>query len=431
VNILKHIVKENVKGEIMTTTKTKKRNNEKEIYFDYSATTPTRKEVLNEALPYFNEKFGNPSSFHKTGLIAKRALQDSRETVAKILNCDPKEIIFTGSGTESINMALKGIAFKNMLKNNGKGVGTFITQKTEHHATIETLEWLTKFGFNTIEIDVDNDGIVNLKQLKKDIIKNNEEGQPVLLVSIMYANNEIGTIQPIEQISKICQKEGVLLHTDGCQGAEYLDLDVKKLGVDMMTLNGSKVYGFKGTGLLFKKRNVLIEPLIHGGGHENNLRAGTENIPGIVGLAKALTIAQKEKKKESARLKKLRDYMIKKIKTEIPNVILNGSAKERLPNNVNFSFEGIEGESILLRLNEVGIRVSTGSACASQSLDPSHVLLAIGLPHGLAHGSIRFSLGKDSTKQKIDYTIRELKKSIKFLRMISPEWRGARNKEAA
>jgi len=410
------------------TKKTKK--HDKEIYFDYSATTPTRKEVLNEALPYFTEKFGNPSSFHKTGLVAKRVLQESRETIAKILNCEPVEIIFTGSGTESINMALKGIAFKNMIKNEGRGQGTFITQKTEHHATLETLQWLTKFGFNTIEIDVDTEGIVNLKQLKKDIRKNNQEGQPVLLVSIMYANNEIGTIQPIKEISEICHKEGVLLHTDGCQGAEYLDLDVTKLGVDMMTLNGSKVYGFKGTGLLFKKRKILIEPLIHGGGHEDSLRAGTENIPGIVALAKALTLAEKEKKKESARLNKLRNYMIKKIKKEIPRVLLNGSAKERLPNNVNFSFEGIEGESILLRLNEVGVRVSTGSACASQSLEPSHVLLAIGLPHGLAHGSIRFSLGKDSTKQKIDFTVRELKKSIKFLRMISPEWKGAKNKEA-
>jgi len=402
--------------------KTKTHSSAKEIYLDYSATTPTRKEVLVEALPYFTQKFGNPSSFHQTGLIAKNVLIDSRKRIAKILNCDEKEIIFTGSGTESINLALKGIAFKNMIKNNGKGIGTFITQKTEHHATLETLMWLTKFGFNVIQIDVNSEGILNLTQLENDLAKNKEEGMPVLLVSVMYANNEIGVIQPIEKIAEICHKYGTLLHSDGCQGAEYLPLDVKKLDVDMLTLNGSKVYGFKGTGLLFKKREILIEPLIHGGGHEYNLRAGTENIPGIVALAKALELAEKEKKKESARLKTLRDYMIKKIKKEIPKVILNGSVKDRLPNNVNFSFEGIEGESILLRLNEKGIRVSTGSACASQSLDPSHVLISIGLPHGLAHGSIRFSLGKDSTKQKIDYTIRELKESVKFLRMISPEW---------
>jgi len=413
--------------------KTKKHTAAKEIYFDYSATTPTRKEVLAEALPYFIKKFGNPSSFHSSGLIAKNALVTSRKKITKILNCEEKEIIFTGSGTESINLALKGIAFKHMIKNNGIGKGVFITQKTEHHATLETLEWLTKFGFNVIQIDVDEEGIINLQQLENDLKKNKEEGMPVLLVSIMYANNEIGVIQPINEIAKLCHKYGTILHSDACQGAEYLSLDVKKLGVDMMTLNGSKIYGFKGTGLLFKKKEILIEPLIHGGGHENNLRAGTENIPGIVALAKALEIAEKEKKKENARLKILRDYMIKKIKKEIPKVILNGSAKKRLPNNVNFSFEGIEGESILLRLNEKGIRVSTGSACASQSLDPSHVLISIGLPHGLAHGSIRFSLGKDSTKQKIDYTIRELKESVKFLRMISPEWNNSkswRNKEA-
>ena len=412
--------------------KAKQKTSKKEIYLDYSATTPTRKEVLTETLPYFIEKFGNPSSFHSSGLIAKNALVNSRKKIAKILNCEEKEIIFTGSGTESINLALKGIAFKHMLKNGGLGKGVFITQKTEHHAVIETLQWLEKFGFNVIQIDVDEDGIINLKQLKKDIAKNKEEGMPVLLVSVMYANNEIGTIQPISEIAKLCHKYNTILHSDACQGAEYLPLDVKKLGVDMLTINGSKIYGFKGTGLLFKKKEVIIEPLIHGGGHENNLRAGTENIPGIIALAKALESAEKEKKKESVRLKKLRDYMIKKIKKEIPKVILNGSAKERLPNNVNFSFEGIEGESILLRLNEKGIRVSTGSACASQSLDPSHVLLSIGLPHGLAHGSIRFSLGKDSTKQKIDYTVRELKESVKFLRMISPEWSNAkswRNKE--
>ncbi|MBT4596389.1 MAG: cysteine desulfurase, partial [Candidatus Diapherotrites archaeon] len=234
--------------------------------------------------------------------------------------------------------------------------------------------------------------------------------------------NEIGVIQPLKEISKICKKYKVLLHSDACQGAEYLPLNVNELGVDLMTINGSKIYAFKGTGLLYKKKGIELDPLIHGGGHENGLRAGTENVAGMIGLAKALELAKKEKRSESARLKKLRDYMIKRIEKEIPQVILNGSRKERLPNNVNFSFEGVEGESILLRLNEVGIRVSTGSACTSQSLEPSHVLMALGLPHGLAHGSIRFSLGADTTKTKIDYTLCELKKTIKFLRQISPEW---------
>ena len=419
--MFKHIARENIKVSTMTKNKSV-RNNSKELYLDYSATTPTRQAVLTEALPYFVEKYGNPSSFHQAGLVAKRTLQDARARIAKILNCDDKEIIFTGSGTESINLALKGIAFKNMIKNKGFGKGTFITGKIEHPAVLETLEWLGQFGFNIIEIEVDENGLVNLKQLETNIKKNQEEGLPVLLVSIMYANNEIGTIQPLKKISEICHKYKVPLHSDGCQGAEYLPLDVKKLGVDMFTLNGSKIYGFKGTGLLYKNKNVIIESLIHGGGHENHLRAGTENIAGIVAMAKALEIAEKEKKTENVRLKKLRDYMVKTIKKEIPKVIYNGSATKRLPNNVNFSFEGIEGESILLRLNEKGIRVSTGSACASQSLDPSHVLLAIGLPPGLAHGSIRFTFGKSTTKQKIDYTVHELKEIIKFLRTISPEW---------
>jgi cysteine desulfurase len=398
------------------------------VYLDYAATTPVRKEVLKEALPYFSEKFGNPGSFHSKGLEAKKAIDNARKKIAKILNCLPEEIIFTGSGTESINLAIKGIANKALFE--GKK-GTFITQKTEHHATIETLNLLKKQGFQIIELDVDEDGIININQLEKIIRKNQDEGLGVLLVTIMYANNEIGTIQPIKKISEICQKNNVLFHTDACQGAEYLPINVKKLGVDMMTINGSKIYSFKGTGLLYKKNNLRLEPLIHGGGHEFKLRGGTENVPGIIGLAKAIELAEKEKTKESARLKKLRNYFIKRIEKEITNVLLNGSRKERLPNNVNFSFEGIEGESILLRLNEAGIYVSTGSACSSQTLDPSHVLIGIGLPHGLAHGSIRFSMGKQTTKKQLDYTIKELKKTIKFLRMISSEWNNKKSWRAA
>jgi len=388
----------------------------KQIYLDYSSTTPTRKEVLAEALPYFNEKFGNPSSFHSTGLIAKKAMASAREKIAKILHANSNEIIFTGSGTESINLALKGIAFLTMLE--GKK-GIFITQKTEHHAVFETLEWLEKLGFEVINVKIDEFGVVDLGDLRALLEENKRN---VLLVSIMYANNEIGTIQPIREIADICHEYEVLMHTDACQGAEYLNLNVEDLGVDMMTLNGSKVYAFKGTGLLFKKNNVKIEPLIHGGAHEGGIRAGTENVAGIVAFAKALEIAEKEKKKESARLLKLRNHLIKKIQKEIPNTLLNGHPKKRLPNNVNISFEGVEGESILLRLNEKGIRVSTGSACSSQSLEPSHVLLGIGRPHGLAHGSIRFSLGHETTKKQIDYTIKELKGIIKFLREISPVW---------
>ncbi len=388
----------------------------KTIYIDNSATTPVRKEVLNEALPYFSKIYGNPSSFHQTGLIAKQAINKSRKTIGKILNCNENEIIFTGSGTESINLAIKGIAFRELLKNNGLAKGHFITQKTEHDAVLESFEWIRKLGFDVSYINVDKNGLVNLNELKQTIRSD------TLLVSIMYANNEVGTIQPLQQISKICHAKNTLFHTDACQGAEYLNLDVKKLGVDMLTLNGSKIYAFKGSGLLYLKNGIKIEPLIHGGGHENKMRAGTENTPAIVAIAKALKLAKEEKQKETLRLTKLRDYMIKKIQKEIPKTKLNGHPTKRLPNNINFSFYGIEGESLLLMLNEKGVRVSTGSACSSQSLDPSHVLMAMGLDHGLAHSSTRFSLGKYTTKKDIDYTLTELKKIVKKLRAISPVW---------
>ncbi len=394
---------------------------QKIIYLDNSATTPVRKEVLTEALPYFEKKYGNASSFHSTGLETKKAMKNAREKIAKILNCESKEIIFTGSGTESINLAIKGIAFRELLKaikENRKVSGHFITQKTEHDAVMHTMKWLEKIGFKISYVNVDENGIIKLNELENAI------REDTLLVSIMYANNEIGTIQPIKKISEICHAKKIPLHTDACQGAEYLNLNVKDLGVDLMTINGSKLYAFKGTGLLYKKNGLMIEPLIHGGGHEFGLRAGTENVAGIIALAKALDLAEKEKKKENARLEKLRDYMIKKIEKEIPKTKINGDRKRRLPNNVNISFYGIEGESILLMLNEKGIRVSTGSACSSQSLEPSHVLLAIGLEHGTAHGSIRFSLGKFTTKKDIDYTITELKKIVKKLRAISPVWEG-------
>jgi cysteine desulfurase len=400
----------------------------KEIYLDYASTTPARKEALKEALPYFSKKFGNPSSFHYKGLEAKKAMQKARKKIAEILNCEPEEIIFTGSGTESINLAIKGTAFKEMLKNKEEGKepnaqGTFITQKTEHHAVLETMNWLKKLGFEAIELKVNAEGIVDLNELRKILGKQKDEGKKVLLVSIMYANNETGTIQPIKEISSICKEHKILFHSDACQAAGSLDINVKNLGLDMMTINGSKISAFKGTGLLYKKKEIKIEPLIHGGKHENHLRAGTENVPGIIALAKALELAEKEKKKENQKIKKLRDYLIKKIQKEIPKTILNGSKTQRNNNNANLSFEGIEGESIMLRLNEKGIFVSTGSACTSQSLEPSHVLLAMGLPHELAHASIRITLGKTTTKKELEHTIKELKKTVKFLRKISPEWK--------
>lgn len=385
----------------------------KDIYLDNGSTTPVRKIVLKKALPYFSKIYGNPSSFHSTGLIAKKEMQKARENISKILNCDPSEIIFTGSGTESINLAIKGIAFKELLKSKK---GHFITQKTEHDAVLETFKWLEKLGFDVSYINVDENGIIKLDELKNAIRDN------TLLVSIMYANNEIGTIQPIKEIAKIVHSKNKLLHTDACQGAEYLSLNTKELDVDMLTINGSKIYSFKGSGLLFKKKEIQLEALIHGGHQEKNLRSGTENIPAIIAMNKALEIANKEKKSESKRLIKLRDYMIKEIEKKIIKVKINGDRKSRLPNNVNVSFYGIEGESILLHLNEAGIRASTGSACSSQNLEPSHVLIATGVGHELAHGSIRFTLGKYTTKKEIDYTIKQLEKIIPFLRKLSSAW---------
>lgn len=385
----------------------------KNIYLDNGSTTPVRKIVLKKALPYFSKIYGNPSSFHSTGLIAKKEMQKARENISKILNCDPSEIIFTGSGTESINLAIKGIAFRELLKSKK---GHFITQKTEHDAVLETFKWLEKLGFDVSYINVDENGIIKLDELKNAI------RDDTLLVSIMYANNEIGTIQPIKEIAKIVHAKNKLLHTDACQGAEYLSLNTKELDVDMLTINGSKIYSFKGSGLLFKKKEIQLEALIHGGHQEKNLRSGTENIPAIIAMSAALEIANKEKKSESKRLIKLRDYMIKEIEKKIIKVKINGDRKSRLPNNVNVSFYGIEGESILLHLNEAGIRASTGSACSSQNLEPSHVLIATGVGHELAHGSIRFTLGKYTTKKEIDYTIKQLEKIIPFLRKLSSAW---------
>ena len=284
------------------------------------------------------------------------------------------------------------------------------------------MKWIEKLGFEVTYLNVDEKGIVKLDELKNAI------RDDTLLVSIMYANNEIGTIQPIKKIAQIIHEKGKLFHTDACQATEYLSINTKKLGVDMMTINGSKIYSYKGSGILFKKKNIKLTPLIHGGHQERGTRSGTENTPAIIALAKALEISEKEKKKENERLTKLRNYMIKRIENEIEKVKINGDKKNRLPNNVNVSFYGVEGESILLRLNEEGIRASTGSACSSQSLEPSHVLLATGLTHELAHGSIRFTLGKNTTKKEIDYTINKLKKIIPFLRTISSAWKKIKTK---
>lgn len=380
----------------------------KKIYLDNAATTCMDKRVFDVMKPFFYNYYGNPGSMHSIGLKAKNALDFSRKKVSDILNCSPEEIIFTGSGTESINMAIKGFVG---LKTKGKHL---ITQKTEHHAVLESCKFLEKQGYEISYLNVDRFGLIDLRELEKTIRKD------TVLVSIMYANNEIGTIQPIKEIADICRKKEVLFHTDACQATGYLDIDVKNLGVDFMSLNGSKIYAPKGIGVLYIRKGLKITPLIHGGGQENGARSGTENIPSIVGFAKALEIAESEKKEEVKRLSKLKDKLIERILEKIPKSFLNGHPVKRLPNNVNISFLDVEGESILLYLDKYGICASTGSACTSRTLEPSHVILAIGLPYEAAHGSIRFSLGRFNNEEDIDTVLKFLPGIIKNLRNISP-----------
>lgn len=379
----------------------------KEIYLDHAATTPVTPEVAKAMQKYFEEEYANPGSLHEPGLKAKFHLDNARISVAKILSCSPDEIIFTGGGTESDNLAIKGIAFH-------KGKGHIITSKIEHPAVLSTCKYLNEKGFEVTYLDVDKYGLVSPQHVKDAIRKD------TILISIIYANNEIGTIQPIEEISKIAKAHNILFHTDACQAGGSLELNVNKLGVDLMTLNGSKIYGPKGSGVLYKRKNIELEPIIHGGGQEYGLRSGTENMPAIIGFSKALELAHRAREKENARLSQLRDYLISEILESIQKSLLNGHSEKRLPNNANISFLDVEGESILLYLSRSGIYVSTGSACTSKKLEVSHVLDAIGLSHDAAHGSIRFTLGKQTTKEDIDYTIRILQKTIAFLRKISP-----------
>ncbi|MFC1630018.1 cysteine desulfurase family protein [Patescibacteria group bacterium] len=391
----------------------------KKIYLDNASTTHTSKEVVLAMKPYFEKIYGNPSSLHQEGRKARYAVDKARKNIAKVLNCQSSEIIFTGSGTESCNLAVFGTSF---LKQR-KGVH-IITSQIEHHAVLRPCEKLEKQGFSVTYLPVSKEGIINVSDFKKAITPE------TFFVSIMYVNNEIGTIQQISEIGKIAKKENqkrektklpkILFHTDACQAAGYLDLDVQKLGVDLLTINGSKIYGPKGTGLLFVKEGVKLDPQMIGGGQEMGLRAGTENLAGIIGLAKALEISQKTRNKESQRLEPLRNYFISQIEKRIPKVSLNGSLEKRIPNNVNISILDIEGEAMLLWLDKYGICATTGSACDSQSLEPSHVILALKKPYEFAHGSIRFSLGRKTTKKEIDYVLEILPKIVTKLRNISP-----------
>lgn len=379
----------------------------KRIYLDHAATTPVAREVMEAMQPYFNEKFGNASSLHFFGREARDALEKSRKTIADFIGARPNEIIFTSGGTESNNLSLKGVAFAN--KDKGKHI---ITSKIEHHAILEVCHELEKQGFKVTYLPVDKEGKVNPKDVEKAITKE------TILVSIMHANNEIGTIEPIEEIGKICKKHKVYFHTDAVQSFGKIPIDVKKMNVDLLSASSHKLYGPKGVGMLFVKQDVKIEAIQQGGGHEQGLRSGTENVASIVGFAKAVELAERNMKIENEREIKLRDRLINEI-LKIPGAHLTGS-KDRLPFNASFYFEGVEGEALLIRLNEKGIAVSTGSACSSKSLEPSHVLTAIGLKPEQAHGSLRITLGKDNTEADIEYTIEQLKNIINSLRKISP-----------
>lgn len=389
----------------------------KEVYLDHAATTYTDPQVLKAMLPFFTKKFGNPSSLYHKGIEAKKALNEARHTVAKAIGGLAENIIFTAGGSESDNLAIFGIAKAHEAK--GKHI---ITSAIEHHAVLHPIQSLEKQGFKVTYLPVDEHGLVNLQTLKKAI-------QPdTILISIMYANNEVGAIEPISEIGKEIlkyRKENntayPYFHTDACQAAEYLPLDVEKLHVDLMTINGSKIYGPKGSCILYVRRGVNIKPMILGGGQERHLRAGTENIPGIIGFAKALEIAVKNSPKETDRLTKLSAYFFKELENKIPKIKLNGPALggNHLPNNLNIAFEGIEGEALLLYLDEYGIMCASGSACTSESVEPSHVLLAMGLSPKLAQSSIRFTLGRDTTKAEIDHVMKYLPAIIQELREIN------------
>jgi len=386
----------------------------REIYLDHAATTYCDPEVVKAMLPYFTDIYGNPSSLYHKGLEANGVLNDSRRTVAKLINALPENIIFTGGGSESDNLAIYGIAQAH--QNKGKHL---IASAIEHHAILHPLRDLEKQGWEVTYLKVDEQGFVNINELIKAI------RPETVLISVMYANNEVGTIEPIAEIGREILKyrkennsQYPYFHTDACQAAGYLNLDVEKLHVDLMTVNGSKMYGPKGVGMLYVRRGVRLKPLIIGGAQERHLRAGTENVPAIVGFAKAFELAQSKLEHESKRVRELTTNLWSELQKQIPNIKLNGPqlGDKRLPNNLNITFVGVEGESLLLYLDEYGIMCSTGSACTSESINPSHVLLAIGLSQEDSHGSLRFTLGHCNNQKDIDYIIKYLPEIIKQLR---------------
>lgn len=382
---------------------------DKLIYLDHAATTQTKPEVVDAMLPYFTEFYGNPSSVYKFSNKGKEAILNARTIIANSLNTEVTNIYFTAGGSESDNWALKATAEAYSAK--GKHI---ITSKIEHHAILHTCDWLEKQGYEITYIDVDENGILKLDQLEKAIRPD------TILVSVMFANNEIGTIQPIKEIGALCKKNGILFHTDAVQAYGQLPIDVEELNIDMLSASGHKLNGPKGIGFLYIRKGVKIRSFVHGGAQERSRRAGTENLPGIVGLGKAVEIAFATMEERTKHEIKLRDYVMDKVLAEIPYTRINGHKSTRLPNNINFSFQFIEGESLLIMLDMAGICGSSGSACTSGSLDPSHVLLAIGLPHEIAHGSLRLTLGEENTIEEMDYVVDNLKRIVERLRSMSP-----------
>ena len=386
------------------------------VYADNAATTKPSKAAINAMLPIYEEFYGNPSSLHTVGQVAKEKLEAARDTMAKYLNADPKEITFTSGGSEADNQALITAAAIGARK----GKKHIISTKFEHHAILHTLERLKLQGYEVTLLDVNANGIVKVEDVAAAI------REDTALVSVMFANNEIGTIQPIAEIGALCHEKGVLFHTDAVQAAGHLPIDVKTMNIDMLSLSAHKFHGPKGVGVLYAKRGIRLENVINGGAQERGKRAGTENLPGIVGMAAAFKEACENMDANAAKMIYLRDKLIREL-SKIPFSIVNGDLEHRLPGNVNMCFEGIEGESLLLLLDEQGVEASSGSACTSGSLDPSHVLLAIGLPHEIAHGSLRLSLCEDNTEEEIDHIISVVPGVVSYLRNMSPVWENLEN----
>lgn len=381
----------------------------KNVYFDNSATTKLDEEVLKEMMPYLTTEYGNASSIYKLGRNSRKAVEDAREKIAKSINANPEEIYFTAGGSEADNTAIRGIAYS--YKNKGNHI---ITSKIEHPAVLETCRALEKEGFEVTYLNVDSNGIVNLEELKNSI------KDTTILITIMFANNEIGTIQPIKEIGEIAKEKEIIFHTDAVQAVGSVEINVKEMNIDALSMSAHKFYGPKGIGALYVKKRIKFQKFINGGHQERNKRAGTENVPGIVGMGKAIEMAYENLKQHNEKIKELRDYYNKQVQEKISYVKINGDLEKRLPGNSNISFRFIEGEGLLLNLDLKGICASSGSACTSGSLDPSHVLLAIGLPHEIAHGSLRISIGKYNTKEEVDYLVDNLVEIVQRLRNMSP-----------